>query len=96
MKLNDVNSYIISNTDIKEMIIYFKDRNHKSKMKYEISKTPTSMLESVDSVARTSSTTTSVILSVTRVGLIGVPLSAGIICPQSLGTKFFQKIVLIK
>ena len=96
MKLNDVNNFIISNIDLKELIIYFKDSNHQSKLKYENSKTPTSILESVDSVARITSTTTSVILSVTRVGLIGVPISAGILCAQSLGTNFLQKVVLIK
>ena len=47
-KLNDVNSFNSSINNIKEKITYFKDRNHKSKKKYKIYQTPTTILKSFD------------------------------------------------
>ena len=37
-KINDVNSFNNHINNIKEMITYFKDKNHKSKKKYKIIK----------------------------------------------------------
>ena len=34
-KINDFNSFNNHNNKIKEMITYFKDKNHKSKKKYK-------------------------------------------------------------
>ena len=41
MKLNDVNSFNNHISNIKEMIIHVKDKNHKSKKKYKNYKTQT-------------------------------------------------------
>ena len=71
------------------MITYFKDKNHKSTKKYKNYKTLTSILDSVDTVI-IGANTTSVTLSVTGVGLIVVPISAGIACALSSGNNNIQ------
>ena len=71
----------------------FKDKNHKSKKKYKSYKTLTSKLKSVDTVVNIGATTTFVTLSVTGVGLIVVPISAGIACTLSLGNELLRKII---
>ena len=93
-KLNDVNSYDNLTINIKEMITYFRDKIHKFEKKYEIYKTLTSIIESVDTVAIFGSTTTSVTLLVTGVGLIVVPISAEFACALSIGNKILHKIIL--
>ena len=54
------------------------------------------MIESVHTVVFIGSTTTSVTLSVTGVGLMVQPISAGIACALSLGNKVIKKIIVIK
>ena len=75
-KLNDVNSFNNSINNFKEMITYFKDKNQKSKKKYKNFKTLNTVLESGDSIIIIRATSTSIILSITGVGLIVLPLSA--------------------
>ena len=75
------------------MLTYLKDKNNKSKTKYKIYKTPTSILESVDSIVNIGATTVSVTVSVTGVDLIVVPMFAGIACALSLGNKVIHKIL---
>ena len=95
-KINDVNcfnNHIINN---KEMITYFKDKNNKSKKRYKNYKTLNTILESVDSIVIIAATSTSITLSVTGIGLIVLPISAGIACTLSLGNKILHKIIIIK
>ena len=95
-KINDVNSFNNHINDIKEMITYFKDKNHKSKKKYKNYKTLNTVLESVDSVLINGATSTSISLSVTGIGLIVLPISAGIACGLSLGNKILHKLIINK
>ena len=44
-RINDVNSFINHINNIKEMITYFKDKNHKSKKKYKNYKILNTVLE---------------------------------------------------
>ena len=62
------------------MITYFKDKNNKSKKKYEKYKNLNTVLESVDSIIFIGATSTSTTLTVTGIGLIILPISAGIAC----------------
>ena len=91
-KLNDVYNFKNSINMVKEMLTYFKNKNHKPKKNYQNYKTLISILESVDTVVFISATTTSVILSVTGIGLIVVPIPAGIACALSLGNKLIHRI----
>ena len=95
-KINDVNSFNNHISNIKEMINYFKDKNHKSKKIYKNYKTLNTVLESVDSIVIIAATTTSITLSVTGIGLIVLPISAGIACGLSLGNKILHKIIINK
>ena len=95
-KLNDVNSFNNHVINIKELITYFKDKNHKSKKKYKNYKTLNTILESVDSIVVIAATSTSITLSVTGVGLIILPISAGIACGLSLGNKMLHKFIINK
>ena len=95
-KINDVNSFNNHINNIKEMITYFKDKNHKSKKKYKNYKNLNTILESVDSIVIIGATSTSITLSITDIGLIILPISAGIACTLSLGNKVLHKLILNK
>ena len=95
-KINDVNSFNNHIYNIKEMITYFKDKNNKSKKRYKNYKTLNTILESVDSIVIIAATSTSITLSVTGIGLIVLPMSAGIDCTLSLGNKILHKLIINK
>ena len=95
-KINDVNSFNNHVNNIKEMITYFKDKNQKSKKKYKNYKTLNTILESIDSIVIIGVTSTSITLSVTGVGLIIFPISAGIACALSLSNKVLHKFFINK
>ena len=95
-KINDVNSFNNHINNTKEMITYFKDKNHKSKKRYKNYKTLNTVLESVDSIAIIGATSTSITLSVTGIGLMVLPISASIACTLSLGNKIFNKLIINK
>ena len=95
-KINDVNSFNNHIINIKEMITYFKDKNYKSKKRYKNYKTLNTILESVDCIVIIGTTSTSITLSITGVGLIILPKSAGIACTLSLGNKVLHKLIINK
>ena len=95
-KINDVNSFNNHINNIKEMITYFKDKNNKSKKKNKKYKTLSTVLESVDSIVIITATSMSITLSVTGIGLIILPISAGIACTLSLGNKILHKLIINK
>ena len=92
--INDVNSFNNHVNNIKELIKFFKDKNNKSKERYKSYKTLNTVLESIDSIVIIAATSTSIILSVTGVGLIILPISAGIACTLSLGNKILRKLII--
>ena len=94
--INDVNNFNIQVNNIKEMITYFKEKNHKSKKKYKNYKTLNTILESVDSIVIIGATSTSITLSIIGMGLIILPISAGIACTLSLGNKVLHKLIINK
>ena len=95
-KINDVNSFNNHINNIKEMITFFKDKNNKSKKRYKNYKTLNTILESIDSNVIIGATSTSISLSITGVGLIILPISAGIACTLSLGNKVLHKLIINK
>ena len=94
-KINDVNSFNNHVNNIKEMITYLK-KNHKSKKKDKNYKSLNTISESVDSIVIIAPTSTSVTLSITGIGLIILPISAGIACTLSLGNKILHKLIINK
>ena len=95
-KINDVNSFNNHVNNIKEIITYFKDKNHESKKRYKNYKTLNTVLESIDSIVIIAATSTSKTLSITGIGLIILPISAGIACTLSLGNKVLHKLIINK
>ena len=95
-KINDVNSFNNHISNIKEMITYFEDKNNKSKKIYKNYKNLNTVLESVDSIVIIGATSTSITLSVIGIGLIILPISAGIACGLSLGNKILHKLIISK
>ena len=78
------------------MIQYFKDKNIESRKKYKNYKTLNTVLESLDSVIIIATTSTSITLSITGVGLNILLISARIACPLSLGNKVLHRIITNK
>ena len=95
-KINHVNSLNNHVKNIKEMTTYFKDKNDKSKKKYKNYKILNTILESVDSIVIIGATSTSITLSITGIGMVIVPISAGIACTLSLGNKILHKLIINK
>ena len=95
-RINDVNSFNNHINITKEMITYFKDKNHKLKKRYKNYKTLNTVLESVDSIVIIGATSTSITLSITGIGLIVLPISADIACGISLGNKILHKLIINK
>ena len=95
-KINDVNSFNNHISNNKENINSFKDKNNNSKKRYKNYKTLNTVLESVDSIVIIGATSTSITLSVTGIGLIILPISAGIACGLSLGNKVLHKLIISK
>ena len=78
------------------MITVFNEKSHKSKEKYKNYRTLNTILETVDSFYNIGATSTSLILSITGIGLIVLPIYAGIACTLSLGNKILHKLILNK
>ena len=83
------------------MLITLKKCLHISKIKttnlkidIKIKKTLNTVLESVDSIVIIGATSTSITLSITGIGLIILPISAGIACTLSLGNKVLHKLII--
>ena len=95
-KLNDVNSFNNSINNIKEMITYLKDKNNKSKKKYKKYKTITTILKSFDTFVIIATTSSSITLSLTGMGLIVIPISTASACALSIGNKVIYEIIVNK
>ena len=94
--INDVNTFSNHINIIRKMIEYFKDKNHKSKKKYKKYKTITTILKSFDTIVIIATTSTSITLSVTGIGLIAIPISTASACQLSITNKVLYEIVMQK
>ena len=95
-KINDVNSFNNHINNIKEMLTYFKDKNNKSKKRYKNYKTITTILKSFDTFVIIATTSSSITLSLTGIGLIAIPLSTATACGLSIGNKILYEIIVNK
>ena len=92
-KPNDVNSFNISNNIIKELFTFFKDKHHKSKKEYRML---TIKLKSSDTFVIIAATSSSITLSLTRIILLVIPLSTGILPGITIGNKVIFQILIRK
>ena len=95
-KINDVNSFNHRINNIKNKITYFKDKNNKSKKRYKKYKTLTTTLKSIDTFVIIATTSSSNTLSLTRIGLIVIPISTATAYGISIGIKVIYEIVMQK
>ena len=96
LEKNDVNSFNNSINNIKEMILYFKDKNHKSKEKCKKHKTKTTILKSFDTPVINATTSSSITFSLRGIGLIVIPISTGIACGLTISNKVIYEIIMQK
>ena len=69
------------------MITYFKDKNHKSKKKHKKFKMITPFLKSFDTFVTIATTSSSITLSLTGIGLIVIPLSTALAYGLTISNK---------
>ena len=69
------------------MIAYFKDRNHKSGKKYKKCTTLTRILKSFDTFEINATTSSSISFTLTRIGLLAIPISTASAYGLSIGKK---------
>ena len=91
-KLNVSNSSNNSINNNKELITIFKDENSKSKRKYNKYKTIFTILKSFDTFVIIATTSSSISLSFTGIGLKAIPISTATACGLSIGNKTIHEI----
>ena len=75
------------------MTTYFKDKNNKFKKKYKKYKTLTTILKSFDTFVIIATTSSSITLSLTEIGLMVIPISTATACGLSIGSKLIYEII---
>ena len=92
-KLNVVSSFNIHISYNKEMSTYFKDENYKSK-KNQKNETITTIIRIFDAIVIVATTSGSITLSLSGIGLIVLPISSGILCGLTISNKIlYQKVM---
>ena len=95
-KLNDTNSFNNSIINIKELTAYFNYKNHKSKKKFKKQKMLTTIIKSFDTFVIIVTTSSSLTLSLTGIGLLVIRISTSIACWLTIGIKVNYEIVMQK
>ena len=90
-KLNDVNNLNISIYNIEKKITCFKDKNQKSKKKTKNQKKVTAIIKSFDTSVFIATTSSSITLYVTRIGLIALTISTATSCGLSIGNEVIKE-----
>ena len=78
------------------MTQYLKDKNYKSKQKYKKFKSLTAILNSFDTFVIIATTSSSITLSLTGIGLIAIPVSTATGCGLSISYKVIFEIIINK
>ena len=87
-KINDVICFNNHISNIKELITYFNDKNNNSKKNYKQYKTLTTNLKSFDTFVIIATTSSSITLSFTGIGLKAIPIATATACGVSMKKKF--------
>ena len=90
-KLNDVNSLNNHMSSNKELFTYFEDKNNKSKKKYKTYKTLTARIKSFDTFVVIATTSSSITLSLTGIGLVAIPISIATTADYQLLTNYLMR-----
>ena len=95
-KLNDVTSFNNHINNIKKNQPFFKNKNIKSKRKNKKYKTITTILKSFDTFVFIATTSSSITLSLSGVGLIVIPISITSARALPIGNKVLYEIIINK
>ena len=95
-RLSDVNSFNNSTNNIKQLLTFFKDKNYKSEKKYENYKRVTTILKSIDTFVIIATTSSSITLSLTGLGLTLIPTSSSIACGLTISNKKIYETIMRK
>ena len=95
-KFNDANNFNNSKRSIREMVTYLKDKNKKSKKKCRKHKMLTTIIKSFDTIGFFATSTSSIKLSVTGIGVFAMPISTVTACGLSIDKKLIYEIVMQK
>ena len=90
-KLKEVNSFNNSINNINLISKFYEEEYKKLKKKHNKYKNLNKILNTIDSVAIISTTSTSITLSLTGYGLIIVPITAGCGCVMTVGSKIISE-----
>ena len=93
-KIIDVNSLNIPINRIKVRNTFFKEKNKKSKKNNKNYKTLTKKLKTIDTIVIIAKTSSSIMLSLTGIGLLGMPISTATACGLSVGNEVLCDIVV--
>ena len=77
------------------MFAYFKHKNLESNRKFRKIKMVTKIIKSFDTFVIIATTSSSITLSLTGMGLIAIPISSGIACGLTISNKVIYEKVLI-
>ena len=78
------------------MITYFKDKNNKSKKKYKNYKTITTIIKLFDTFVIIATTSSSITLNLTGIGLIAIPKTTASACASLIGKRVINETIIIK
>ena len=95
-KLNDVNSFSNLINNVEKMITYSKNKINELKKKYKKDKTINTILKSIDTFNIVATTSSSITLSLTGIGLIVIPKLTASACIISKGNKVRYGIIINK
>ena len=77
-KTNNIKNFKTSINNLKEVIIYFKDENRRTKKGYKNYKVLPSIFETIDNFVIIATTSSSATLTMTSFGMPVIPISTGI------------------
>ena len=78
------------------MIAYFKDKNNKSEKECKKYKTLSTILKSSDTSVIIATTSNSLTLSLTGIGLVAIPISVATKCGLLIGNKVKDEVIVNK
>ena len=76
------------------MNAYSKDKNNKTKKKYKKYKTKTTIINFFDTFVFSATTSSSITLSLTGIGLIAIPISTATACGLSIGKTVIYEVIV--
>ena len=95
-KIKDINSFNNSINNIILMMKYYDQQYQKQKKKYNKYNLINNAIQTLDSITKISTTSSSITFSITGIGVIVVPIVCGVGCSITILSKILSKYIKIK